>query len=455
MSEFQNQSASVELEPSAPTADREALTNLMSGNSGLEVTEVVAVVKKEAGAVAQPVVVQADETVSVMQPVEELASTDTQAQPVPAQAPYQKAQSQEQAAVVDAKPAETRNAVDVGVAMAMPQAKIQTVNKQRVKRDLSTIQIRSHSDVSAVDLQEAISAATARSAGGTFQCVALKSGYAFEVSALQFKAIERLLASSSSILAEQQKLIKTAYEQIKWFSCGKLSYEQFVAATAFSDLDTIYYAIYAATYPGNNSYPIPCQHCNKENTVQVSVNALVDVVNDDSLRRVREVLQRAFSNRSVIQDVMPLECADRIELDDAGAVVQYGIPSISDYLNGIERVTSTLIDQNTGRPTVGNEEVSAMVQCQLGVDAIYLPSVNDPNQFVEVQDPYYISNFITGLSKDDGRLLKSEQVELETKYQVAYAIPPFQCISCAKTNTSRQLDFERILFIRLNQEKAD
>lgn len=331
---------------------------------------------------------------------------------------------------------------------AVPEAE-----KVKVKRDLSNLQIVKAGDLTSLDLHEAIKQANNRSRGGTFQAVALKSGYAFEVNALGFSAIERLLTSSASALAETQKLIKTAYEQIAWFSCGNLSYEQFIACTAFDDLDTIYYAIYAATYPGTNSYPIPCEHCSHENTVQVSVNQLISNIGNESLRRVSDVLSQAFSSRRIVE-TMPLETANRIELEDSGAVVQYGIASIADYLNGLDQVSSVLIDRSSGRPTVGREEIASIVQCQLGIDALYIPLANDPSRYVEVNVSYDVSNFIKTLSKTDGATLKKEMVEIQKEYEVEFSIPKFHCSQCAKQNSERPLDFERILFIRLNQERA-
>ena len=93
-------------------------------------------------------------------------------------------------------------------------------------------------DLGALQLFEAIKAATGDSAMSVFKIAALQSGYTAEMGALSFEDITRLQTASVDAYAARMKLLRTVYGRIKQFSCEHIKFQDWLKQTAQGDYDT-------------------------------------------------------------------------------------------------------------------------------------------------------------------------------------------------------------------------
>lgn len=318
--------------------------------------------------------------------------------------------------------------------------------------DLNNLNILDINAVSSADIMAAINTAVNKDNSGTFRAVALKSGYAFEVEPLRFAEIERLINTVGDTHSEQVKLVKTVFGKIKWFSCGHLSYSDFINCTAYDDFDTILYAVYRATYPGINKYPITCQGCGEENTIEVSSDRLISKIDNDKLVRVKSVLQSASEAQRQI-DMLPLEMRTKLKLRESGIIVEYGVSSIADFLAGIARIQNGMVDSKTGKVDTSKSELTSMVDFELAIDYMYIPAPNAPGQYLKLADKAQINSILSKLSRVDGPEFKDNLRKIRDQYRVDYTIPKFNCASCGKESPELALNFEQLLFTEMNREK--
>lgn len=331
-------------------------------------------------------------------------------------------------------------------------AKRRELSPNELDSDIANISSIDTNSVSSVDLMAAINKAVNRDDFGRFRAVALKSGYAFEVEPLRFAEIERLINTVGDTHSEQVKLVKTVHSKIKWFSCGYLSYSDFINSTAYDDFDTILYAIYSATYPGNNKYPIKCQGCGEDNTIEVSTDKLISKVDEDKLTRVRSVLESAAQSHKEAE-FMPLEMRDRIKLRESGIIVEYGVSSISDFLSGLSRMQNGLINSKTGKMDNSKSELTSMVDFELAIDYMYVPHPESPGKYIKISDKSQINSILSKLSRVDGPQFKEHLRDVREQYRVDYTIPKFNCGHCGKESPELTLNFEQLLFTEMNREK--
>lgn len=134
-----------------------------------------------------------------------------------------------------------------------------------------------------------------------FPC--LLSGYYAEMtdySMGELTSVMRVMRSPEYKFAYkfQQELV-SLYNHISWTSLKpngeKLTFEEWLKATKFKDLDMFYYGAYDATYPGVGNYDITCGNCHSTFRVSKSNKALAYLLqngNDPILKDtfIRDVL---------------------------------------------------------------------------------------------------------------------------------------------------------------------
>ena len=305
-------------------------------------------------------------------------------------------------------------------------------------------------DLGALQLFEAIKAATGDAAMSVFKVAALQSGYTAEMGALSFEDITRLQTASVDAYAARMKLLRTVYGRIKQFSCEHIKFQDWLKQTAQGDYDTLMYGLYAATYPGDNEFDVRCRHCGHENKLTANVGALARVAGDDVYGEIRKLLDPATDFRGAIQGSLVGHIVQR-KLPKSGVIAEVRNPSMQDYLDNVQwfvqnqdRQTGNLPDQ-----LAGSETVQTLT--------MYVPRLLVPipggSQYAAVSDKDQRASLIRRLSQADGRALVDAVDEQSKKLDVSYQLPDFNCRGCGKKNDELFLDFETLLFIKL-REKA-
>jgi hypothetical protein len=308
------------------------------------------------------------------------------------------------------------------------------------------------SDVSALSLHEAINFALRKEKKEpVFKVAALQSGYTAEITALGFSDITRIQASSLDQYAARVKLLRTLHSNITEFSCNKIPFQEWLSKTAQGDYDTLMYGLYAATYPGENEFDVKCQHCGHDNKVKVDVTQLARIENDNVYEQIRSLLDPKTNFKGAISESLVGRTVYR-RLPESGFVAEIRNPSIQDYLDGVQWFVKVQ-DNKTGMlpdELAGAEVIRTLA---MHVSKILVPVPGTDGKFYPVSGQAERSTLIGKLSNTDGKELTNAVDEESKLLQVSYTLPPYHCASCQKINEELYLDFEALLFIKL-QEKV-
>ena len=282
-----------------------------------------------------------------------------------------------------------------------------------------------------------------------FKVAALQSAYTAEVGALAFEDISRIQASAVDAYAARMKLLRTIHSRVQTFSCGPIKFQDWLKLTSHGDYNTILYGLYAATYPGENEFDVNCGHCGRENKLTVNVNDLPRIMDSETFSQRLVVLLDPNVDHSSIGSMVG-KVVQR-KLPESNIVAEVRNPSIQDYLDGVQWFTNAN-DKNTGmlpESLAGAEVIRALT---MHVSRLLVPKPNS-SQYLPVTDQAQRASIIGRMSRRDGEAL-AQAVASETKrLEVEYSIPEYNCPHCNKRNSNQLIDFEALLFMKL-QGKA-
>ena len=277
-----------------------------------------------------------------------------------------------------------------------------------------------------------------------FKVAALQSGYTAEMSALSFEDTNRIQASAVDAYTARVKLLRTVHSKINALSCGHMKFDNWLKQTAYGDYDTIMYGLYAATYPGENEFDVNCRHCGKPNKVAVEVGQLARIESDDVYAEIRKLLDPSTDFKGAISNSLVGRKEQR-RLPESGIVVEISNSSIQDHLDGVHWY-SRMQDPKTGmlpQEIAGADVTRSMT---MFVTRLLIPH---NNQYLEVVDHESRASYIGRLSSVDGTALQNAIAAVQTKLEVSYTLPAYHCAHCAKKNDDLALDFEALLFFKL------
>jgi hypothetical protein len=135
----------------------------------------------------------------------------------------------------------------------------------------------------------------------TFDVIALQSAYRLSFKSLNNDSIIKIRKVSGTAYETNRKMLLHIFNHIESMSIGKLTFDSWLKITSEKDFDTLVYGLYCATYPKEADYKINCPHCNKENTVKMSKESLIEVKDPKVFDVVRSIVDRKLSPSELIK----------------------------------------------------------------------------------------------------------------------------------------------------------
>ena len=189
-----------------------------------------------------------------------------------------------------------------------------------------------------------------------FPC--LLSGYYCEItdySIGELTSIIRIIRSTENdfVYKFQQELV-SLYNHISWTSLKpngeKLTFEEWLKATKFQDLDMFYWGAYDATYPGKGKYDITCGNCGSTFSIEKANRALAYLLqngNDPMLKDtfIRDVLMGKLPvdefKKLLIYKKANTNFDEKV-IKPHNIRISYGCPSLMDVLEYLSVFKGTL-----------------------------------------------------------------------------------------------------------------
>ena len=279
-----------------------------------------------------------------------------------------------------------------------------------------------------------------------FQVLALHTGFSTELTSLSFREINALQASLTDNYTQRYKMIQTVYNRMRNTTVN-MTFDQFLKDTAYTDLNTLLYGLYAATYPDKHEFKAVCQNpeCRKEVSFNRYPSDLVHNMKSKAVIRIKELLEAKKLDEARSENIVSR--VERRELPESKVVVEIRNPTLKDYLNSTQR---HMQEEKRSK----DDTNAALITIQMYLKKLFMPgtAVGEVGQkYLPITNPAHVMNIVSSLGPKDGDALMKAIVFESGKYDVEYCLPDYSCPHCSFDNPKTPINFEEILFFEMTR----
>jgi len=326
-----------------------------------------------------------------------------------------------------------RDAVENSIEVDAPKKKAEEI-------DVSLLKISKKNALeSSKMLKEALYGKTS-----SVEITAAQSGYTCKVSPLNNKDSFNILNSEATNFDNTKTTYKTIYDKITEFSCGPMTFKEWLQNTSVSDIETFYYGLYCATFIDEGSFKFTCPNpkCGHITEQKISNKSLRRVINFDEMTELANKISKESNSKEKMNELSLLGKAKHVQLSKSKYVFELKLPSLFDLLELYRVIDEKILKKHK------DSEINSLL-CTSGVlipdkNGIYNP-FDDKLEILEVIDNLPIS---------DASELREAILDILEKHHVSYAIKSVKCAKCGKEITDIPLDIRSILFTLIYENRS-
>lgn len=231
------------------------------------------------------------------------------------------------------------------------------------------------------------------------------------------------------------------YAKLSEFSCGAMTFEEFITNTAFPDLQTCIFGVYMATYPYANNFNLTCAYCQNEFTVPINNDTMICIPTGSTTQEmIRDVLSGQKDPTELIKSSKRYTGID-IYLNDNTRFFRVRTPSIAEFYDRAYRgKREDVIEENQA------DMYYAGYVRGYGILDIELFNRTGDVKYLYDDRIETIDREIAHLSPDDKRIFEQNMLNYINKYSVSYQIPRVKCPHCNKIMTQREINMKTLFF---------
>jgi len=277
-----------------------------------------------------------------------------------------------------------------------------------------------------------------------FQIVAAQSGYMAKMRSLVNKDYVSLLFSTETRYEYRRSVYKVIYDKIAMFSCGNMTFEEWLRNTTVEDLETFYFGIYCSTFPNEGSFTFTCPNpeCRHQETIKINHNSLIKTTDKAKMKKLINDVSKNATSIEAMKKYSLIGKNEHYQLEDSGIIAELRTPSLQDSLDILRTVPESVIDRDQNAVTN-----------MLYVKKFLIPTP-DGAAYTEQVEPQEILRIIDNLTIDDANMLEDAIADRVDENRITYSIKNIKCQKCQKEATDIPVTIEDILFT-LIFEKAN
>lgn len=231
------------------------------------------------------------------------------------------------------------------------------------------------------------------------------------------------------------------YAKLSEFSCGPMSFEEWLSNTAFPDLQTCIFGVYMATYPFANNFNLSCAYCGEDFAVSINNDTMICIpVGSTTQEMIREVLF-AGADPVALQKSSKRYTGIDIFLNNKTRFFRVRTPSIAEFYDRAYRGK---------KEEIINENQADMYYAGYvrGYGILDIDHYNKTGDAAYLYDESIetIDREIANLAPDDKRVFEQHMLNYINKYSVSYQIPRVQCPHCKKIMSQREVNMKTLFF---------
>ena len=317
--------------------------------------------------------------------------------------------------------------------------------------DISTFDIEKSSIKEQTDILKNIFSAVS-----TTEVVCVQSGYSAVLSALTYKDILTIMNANVSSYESKLNLFKTIYNKItrlsfcKNYNEAKPSFEEWLALTAYGDLDTLLFGLYNSTFQEKSTISFECPYCKAENVISINNSSLIQISGDRNKfsKLVEEIAQNSdsiekmgeYSSISLNGENQKRNLKSFV-LPDSQIVCSVKLPSMKDVLQVLKTISEDTLAQHK------DDEISVF----LTIYKILIKGKND--KYSVINDKKDVLQLMGLLSLKDISVLRQISLKMIEEKHIFYQINKETCSECKKDIFNIPIDIESLLFFQISEKQ--
>lgn len=221
-------------------------------------------------------------------------------------------------------------------------------------------------------------------------------------------------------------------------SVGKLKLSQLLDIVSYYDKDTLYYALYAASYPDDSEFMQNCYKCGQQYYVNIRTRDLL--LNPDDFEEDGSDIKDNVTTLIQLVEKSKLGKVYK-KVHSNGMIVYVKHPSIKSYLETLQ--------------SLSNDTMSLyprLVDLAYSIDKIAIHVSG--NDFMEFTDPNEIIEIISKFKDTRAKYEIYDMInEVRPNTLPAYGIKECKCPHCQAENPSRTYEMEDMIFMQAQQKE--
>ncbi len=275
------------------------------------------------------------------------------------------------------------------------------------------------------------------------QVVCVQSGYscmAIPLTVAEFRSFNREIRSEGTY-NYYMNVYRTIFNKLTEFSCGAMTFDQWLKNTIYSDVETLIFGLYMATFPGKNPYNFYCDKCGKQFSFFVDNKTLLQV-NPGNVwtKEVNSVLYRGVDPKTLVQPSNARKMI-RIALRNGFYIFDVVNPTIDRFLtNAYKGKTEDAIE---------NDSMNSYYQgyiAQVGVLDLDTFSRTGETRWFKYSEPRDVARYIAKLTPDEYSEFSAKINSFINKHSVEYQVPAVKCPSCKHIITQKSISMWSLFF---------
>ena len=273
----------------------------------------------------------------------------------------------------------------------------------------------------------------------TYEITLPQSGYSCKLSPLTNKDSFNILNTTSSEYENNRMTYKVIYSKIKEFSCGPMTFDEWLKNTSAGDLESFYYGLYCATFLDEGGFRFTCPEytCGHVTDHIIRNKSLKQVTNFDEMQKVINKITTESINIEAMKSLSLLDKTSRIKLKKTQIILELKMPSLADILTLYQVFDEKVLRKHN----------DADINALLCINGFLIPDGH--GNYVPDIDKHDLLSVLDNLPMQDAAALKKAITNLLEKYHVSYTIKSVKCAKCGKEIKNVPVNLRSILFTKI------
>lgn len=296
----------------------------------------------------------------------------------------------------------------------------------------------------------------------------LVSGYVAEMKGLSHFDIININSAMSEQSFAKQKILKfrLIYNHITWISKSSKKHPTFLEwmkMTKISDIETLFFGLFDATWPGESEYHMTCLRCKNEFPHTVPNSKLITRISEQFDKKDPDRIIAGETDPRKVKSIKVGNIESKKVLNN-GIYVKIRIPTVFEYANSLRAIESNMDIDSKGVEDTDDPAwfTLAMIPYvfQLGLPVISNIKKEDGSskktiEYHLIEDRNMIASILKDLDPDNYDLLYRGENLNKIFYldSITFHIPKTKCANpkCKADLKEVYIPMENMFFLKINQ----